>query len=83
MKGSLLHLSLAPMDRSLLANWDLKCDCINWMIIGAFACSAFSRSKWILVAKSAKLLKSATKSIFHSRSRSATESTQTEFRDRK
>jgi len=32
------------------------------LIIGAFACSAFSRPKWISVAKSAKLLKSATES---------------------
>jgi len=56
--------------------------------IGPFACSGVSRPKWISVAKSAKLLKSVTekrdpKSIFHFRSRSATESMRTKFRYRK
>jgi len=47
--------------------------------IGTLACSGFTQPKWISVAKSAKLLKS----IFRFWSRSATESTRTEFRDRR
>jgi len=33
---------------------------ISITILGAFACSGFSGSKWISVAKSGKLLKNAT-----------------------
>jgi len=67
----------------------LELKCPNFSAsLGAFVCSGFSRPKWISVTKAAKLRKSVTekrdpKSIFHFRSRSATESTGTEFRDRK